>query len=226
MSDNSKKLSVLTERGEQIADLLVRFGLLTSAALQPWVPGLRLDAARKSLERLAADDWLSKHNLPNGQAYFVLSNTACNRLLLKRNGSALRQRALIRRLLVLLHFSSHRELRLLTPAECRSTMPDVYRRGGANYFFIDTTSDSLGWVCIDDGKQPRRVRSKTVEIAANKRTAEPLRQLALTGKFKFLLLTTNEPKREQLIELFSVQPIREMPLEIQAVPECANLLGL
>lgn len=227
MSDlTQKKLPVLTPRGEQVADLLVRFGVLSGPTLQQWLPTLGKDAARKSLERLAADGWLAKHNLPNGQAYFVLANAACNRLGLKRNGAALRQRALIRRLLVLLHFSSQRHLRLLTPAEFRSALPDIYRRGAANYYYIDSANDSLGWVCLDDGKPLHRVRTKTVQTAAKKRTIAPLRELALAGRFKILLLTTNEPKREKLAEIFAAQPLRGLELEIRAVAECTSLLGL
>lgn len=221
-----KNLEALTARGEHIVDVLVRFGLLTGNTLQKWVSNLGPDAARKSLERLAADGWLTKHNLPSGQAYYVLSNAACNRLTLKRTGAAFRQRTLVRRLLVLLHFSSHRELRMLTPADFKSALPDLYRRGGSNYFFIDSASDSLGWVCIDDGKQLKRVHSKTVHTAAKKRTIAPLREIALAGRFKLLLLTTSEAKRDELIKLFTAQPLRELKIEIQAVPECAHLLGL
>lgn len=216
----------MTARGEQVVDLLIRFGLLLGTTLQRWISGLSSDAARKSLERLADDGWITKHTFPNGQPYFTLSNSACYRLALKRNGAALRQRPLTRRLLVLLHFSANRELRLLTPAECRTSLADIYRRGAGNYFFIDTTRDSLGWICIDDGKPLNRIRSKTFNTAAKKRTITQLRELALAGKFKLLLLTTSEPKRDKLIELFAAQPIRELPLEVHAVPECTSYLGL
>jgi hypothetical protein len=168
--------------------------------------------------------WLAKHHLPGSLPYYVLSDTACHRLELKRTGKSLRQRPLVKRLMVLLHFSANQQLELLTSQECRTNLPEIYRAGASSYYFIDEPSRSLGWVCLDDGKNPQRVHTNVRKTAGNKKTIDQLRALAANDRFRLLVLTTAEPKAEQLRELFLQQPIRGVPIEIAAVAGLESLV--
>lgn len=224
MDQHHQKLPTLSARGTLVVDLLRRFGLIFAAALQGFVPSLTSDAGRKCLDRLTKDGWLTKHHFAGGVPYYVLSDAACHRLELKRNGRALRQRPLIKRTLVLLHFSDNQQLKLLTAIECREYLPSLYHRGAASQFFVDAERSSLGWLCLDDGKQPLRIYSKVQQTAAKKRTSVAVRQLTTAGQFRLLVLTTSESKAEQLTALFEKRPIQGMPVEIAFVPNCAQLI--
>lgn len=224
MVNERTTLPNLTERGTMVVDLLVRYGLLIGTVLQALLPGLGADAARKCLDRLVSEGWLNKHHFPSGPSYYVLSDSACYRLGLKRNGRALRQRPLVRRALVLLFFSDHSHLRLLTSGECREHLPALYRRGAANLYFIDSHDGSLGWLCIDDGKTPQRVRTKVAHTAGVKRTIAELRELSQLQKFRLVILTTTDTKANKLRALFADRPLRETIVEVVAVPACTELV--
>lgn len=224
MSDAKPPLPDLTERGALVVDLVTRYGLISSDLLRDFVPGLTSGAARKFLDRFTRSRWLAKHRLPTGLPYYVLSDSACHRLELKRSGGAFRQRPLIKHLLVLLHFSKHRHLRLLTSSECRTHLPDVYRPGASRHYFIDGNAQSLGWVCLDDGKALQRVYSNVQEAAGKKKTIDKLRGLAAAGCFRLLVLTPAEAKAEQLREAFAQRPIRGVVVEVAAVTACQPLV--
>jgi hypothetical protein len=142
---------------------------------------------------------------------------------MKRNGSALRQGPLIKRCLVLFYLASRTALRLLTATECRQSLPSLYRRGGANMYFIDSQDNSLGWICLDEGKNPQRVHSNVFEQAAKRRTIADIRSLTAAGRFRILVLTTSDAKAALLRELFSKRPLRDVKVEIAAVPGCIEL---
>ena len=218
----------LTDRNHEIIDLAARFGLISAATLQCLMPKsnseLSVDAARKALDRLKDGGQFNRYYLPGGKPYYVLSTSACNRMQLKRTGAALRQRALIRRCLVLYHFAAHPELHLMTAGEVNDSLPDIYRRGSANFYFVDETDTSLGWICLDDGKQSARVHFKTKQVAGKKRLIPQLRELAQQRQFRFLVLTTADDKAAQLRQLFAARPIRDIEVRIAAVTACCDLL--
>ena len=224
MTEARSPLPDLTDRGALIVDLLVRYGLLITAAMQAFIGDLKPEAARKFLDRLVQAGWLAKHHFVGGLGYYVLSDAACHRLELKRNGRALRQRPLVKRTLVLLHFARNQHLRLLTTHECRMHLPKVYRPGASNYYFIDELSHCLGWICLDDGKRSQRVYMNAQQTAAKKKTVEELRGLAIDGRFRLLVLTTTEAKANQLRELFEQRPIRGVAVDIASVVGCESLV--
>lgn len=213
----------LTERNEQVIDLPSRYGLVTAPALTAHFQNLVADSARKALDRLANNGWLNRHHLPSGAPYFVLSNSARYRLSLKGNGNGLRQRALLRRMLVLLHFTSQHHLRFLTQAECKEYLPSIAKGRRSDFYFIDSERESIGWVCLDDCKSVSRLQMKLTEVASNKRTIDQLRHLAAEGRFRLLLLTTSEGKVRKVEEELASRPIRAVHIDIAAVPACAEL---
>lgn len=217
-------LPALTERAAIVVDLLIRLGIILTDVVRDIFPGLSDEAARKFLDRLVADGWLSRHRFPIGGSYYVLSDSACHRFGLKRSGRPLRQRPLIKRCLVLFHFAANPNLRLLTGTECRELLPAIYRRGASNQFFIDSAANALGWICLDDGKQPKRMHFKVQQTAAKKRTLDELRSLSSAGRFRILVLTTTEEKAAQLHTWFIERPIRDVSVEIVAVPQCKALV--
>jgi hypothetical protein len=226
MSFPRSPLPDLTPRGTAMVSLTVRFGLVVPDTYGQLFSDSSHDAGRKFLDRLVEDGWMAKHHFPAGPAYYVLSDPACHRLRLKRSGKALRQAPLLRRSLVLMYFAAHRILRLLTPSECREHLPTLYRRGAACPYFLNSESSSLGCLCVDDMKSPRRVHTNVLDLAAKQRLSTELRQLMSEHRFGVLVLTTTTDKEKQLVDLLARRPPREKPVEVVAVPRAAQLCGL
>jgi hypothetical protein len=214
-------LPKLSSRNQGVIELVIRYGLLFPLALER-ILTISSEASRKTLDRLTTSSWLIKHQFPTKVPYFVLSDAACHRLELKRDGRPLRQQALVKRTMVLLHFSSRPSLHLLTSAECREHLQGIYQRGAAQ-FYLDSESSSLGRLCIDHGRDVYRVFVKARSLAAKQRTVAAVRQLAAEGRFRLQVLTTEQPKAEQLRELFDTRPIHGVPVDVAADPLCISL---
>lgn len=216
-------LPALSDRATAIVDYLIRYSILIPPILHRMHPELSPEALRKFMERMAQDQWITKHPLPRGEGcYWALTSRACNRLELKRKSSPLRQGPLIRHCLQNLFFAASPHLRLLTSAECREALPLIYRRGSSNQYFLDTQDAEhiqLGWLLIDDGKKPLRVWSKAKEVASSRKANAPLYELCVSGGFRLTVVTTTSAKAEKIRKLFDDRPFRDIPVDVFPVAD-------
>jgi hypothetical protein len=219
MADNC--LPPLSERAAKLVDFLQRHVIAPLKVLTGLFDELSPEALRKFLERLAADGWIVKHDLPSHRgSYWSLSTQACNRLNLKRTGRPLRQAPLIRQCLVVEFFSQNKSLRLLTASECKSMLPAVFLRGSSNRYFLDSSKPEqlrLGWLLIDEGKAPLRVWTKARQVAVKKKAIPALRELCLSSQFYLSVATTTAAKAAKLDKLFHERPLTHIPVRVVAV---------
>ena len=230
MSQHGNTLPLLSERATLLVEYLVRYTLAVLPILERMFPELSREALRKFLERLAEDEWISKHQLPGTcGSYWALSARACHRLGLKRRTSALRQGPLVKHCLQNLFFAANPNLRLLTSMECQQTLPQIYRRGNSSQYFLDTETTSdvrLGWLLIDDAKRPLRIYTKAKEIVVTRKANPALYELCIAGRFRIAVATTTAAKAEKIRKLVAERPFRDVPVDIVPVADAFPLLLL
>jgi len=192
--------STFLTRDRSIIDYVQRYHMATNRVIgSQLLAGRSMNAVAKVTARLCATGILTRYILVPPETYFRLGSHAISTLgLSARLSEPLGPQSLPTNYATLIYATSgNARRRRLTAAELAEYMPWLPNDLSQSPYCVDAKGQ-LELIRVDLGGSPQHVARKTTQASHNRLDVPQISELAATGRFQVVVLTTSEEKSKAI----------------------------
>jgi hypothetical protein len=226
-------MNEISDRDLAILDDVLRYRLTTvELARARHFGDASDDAARKALDKLAAEKWLRKIPLHGATRAYILAFIATQRLGIHRVAAKVPGLGALTRAYGLACYAARAGVEKLTPSEWREQFPELHRDGPpAGCYFLESErgEPKVVHVHVDTGPNVRRIVPKIRRVVRARYALPLFAELIQERRFEIAIACPSEGKKLALEKALAkgfdgITPIRLVVIE-ELQPLLARRLG-